>query len=1363
MEHAPLTTSYDLPLADSAALADAPLVSQLKASQQHMIRLNNAIPRPSNVLRQHLDYWFRRTFPALAGTMTVHELSVRTLREETIPAAQRTAYGPATRRTVTDILFLETLLLQAVAGRIDPHAVLRDMDNIEIVTCRDSTTTAPAALNEHAVKTEIQRLISTTPALYERLLIRALDECWNKPADFSQARNVSDWLADELARQLKAQADLHRLDTTLSPQMHKALTDYALSAPDAASRAGMAERVRPGVYSLSFTPRGWGFAVPISATVALTRHDNTNDPGGAVLYCPGRPLEVYDDLAALKANLQQEGNAEDEVSTTPITESFLTRLVADLRTTQKTAISRVVSNGPAAGEELAAWVNRLDAAADIGARLDLANAMDERELRLNLKKLNEWLHGNPHVTGGDRLAWWRATQALHDSLLDTPPPPDPVTLATPDALRERTRKLLAGFIKEKYPPVDPEDVSLSIRKELIDPYAPTGTSPYGSGVSMGTTRQVFDDQRSMTQWAMANLTEDERQAAQPVVVGPLTFAQIVEVIERADVGARLPSELQRVGRERQAQWMSLKGRQMRAQAWAAHINGDLRHERDDIGLKLVLTALDSPTPTGRGKINGHEVVVHQLQWGDSVLKEILAFGVKTPASRPSLTLYTPGAPDRKIFRDVDAQSARALEKTLAQTLTATPQMTRWLIAQLPLLEQTAQLDSMMPAEENLTFEQRIKKITQSTFAWMKDRAQNDFTLNIASPLVTGNLLEALHETQITHAVKTARMLTVSNAERDSATAREGRRNGVALLTGALSMFPAGRLGGILGHSILPVMAAGAAVSAIADEGGSFSQWASDFISGLREVVAEGGQDLIMARAGRRRGKTRPALSPLPRMPAPELEPFALRGLDAKGLVPEGRNRYRGADGQGYLKLGEHYYKTAMQGGERIIYAPNNRTNQRIVTWEHGRWQLQERQRLLGGGSVLTLFKRTPETPERRTYNVLMEAVLVDIPSPSHEVANRIREAIDSLPGELAERILNESMAALNTADVSTYRSRISDLSHGRESFTAHQPRHADLMHKINIWNVVNDQINIVEKNMTGVRFTVIQKIKIYDKAMSIRRELTDSGTGVTFAMGTWPDNFTGALYIVITPAKGRKKDIAKKLYDDNSQMLIAAEKKVQAVLQARYPDDENLVQYSTVPENRREYKKQVLEVLREDMKARNKPGLLTEIRNKKIPYVIVNKGKAQQRINLTTEEDISHFNRNLSNYSAFEIEAVTRVPAKKVTDTPATTPPTVLPAAPAPAEKKFTVNTSPLAETQMSYDSFPANAGIKIMDIMEDIGFGRTTTKRINQYYWYDMAQLSPGGGRGAWRAAFERQGDTWTLQGFYDYHGHKPATVWEG
>src|SRR3546814_8726775 len=186
--------------------------------------------------------------------------------------------------------------------------------------------------------------------------------------------------------------------------------------------------------------------------------------------------------------MKDDDDTDNELNIAPRAEHFLARLVSDLRASQKTAVSHTLLNGPAKEEEIAVWVSRLDAAADIGDKLDLAGARDERELRLNLKKLNDWLHHLPYITGDDRLAWWRAAQDLHNSTVDTPPPVDPVTLATAQALRERTRRLLVGFIGEKYPPADPEDVSLSIRKELTDPHAPMGTSPIGSGVSQGRVK-----------------------------------------------------------------------------------------------------------------------------------------------------------------------------------------------------------------------------------------------------------------------------------------------------------------------------------------------------------------------------------------------------------------------------------------------------------------------------------------------------------------------------------------------------------------------------------------------------------------------------------------------------------------------------------------------------------------------------------------------------------------------------------------------------------------------------------------------------------------------------------------------------------
>ncbi|CAN1595098.1 dermonecrotic toxin domain-containing protein [Pseudomonas mediterranea] len=1330
---------------DSPPTPSTPLINLLETSQQQMIRLNGAFPRASGVLEEYLDDWFSRTFPALPGNVTAKEIFVCRRKEK----------GRTTTR-------LGTLFWRAIAGKLNVREFFDEPDNIDLVIHQNDATDMPTALNSSDAKQELKQLLSITPGSCKQLLTQALDDFWAGATDFRQGRSVSTWLAAELALQLKAQADLHKLDGTLRPSMHKALVERVLLAPDAASRGQLPQYQRPGVHSLSVIPQGWSVSVPVPMAVVLTQHDSPSESGGAVLYRPGEPLRIHEDLAALKASLQEDGDPGDEIETTPIAEHFLARLVTELRTVQRNAVGSVFLNGPAEAEEIDAWMGRLDTMVELGNRLDLAAAMDERELRLSLKKLDNWLHANPHVTGSDRLAWWQATHAVQTTLVEAVPAPDPVTLATPDALHARTRTLLAGVIREKYPPVDPEDVSLTIRKQVIDPHAPTGGSPFGSGISQGSVRGVIDDRRSLTEWAMSNLTLDERNAPRPTVEGPLSFAQIVEILERANVGARLPTELQIVARQTQAHWMVLKAQQMRAQVWAAHISGDLRHDRDNTGLKLVLAALDSPTAAGRGKVGGHEVVVHQLHWGNSVLKEILAFGVKALASRPSLTLYTPGAPDGKTFRDVDATSSRTLETTLVQTLTATPEMTRWLISQLPLLEQAEQFASLVPLSEDLTFEQKIKKVAQSVFAWVKDRAQHDFARKIASPAVEANLLQVLHETQITHAIKTTEMLTVSNAERDSAAAQEGRRNGVMLLTGAMSMFPVGRLGGLLGRAILPTVAGGAAVSAVDDENGSLRQWTSDFISGLGEVMAEAGQDLIMARAGRRRHQVRPTLSSIPRMPDPELEPYRLKGFDGHGLTAEGRHRYRDASGQGYLKLGKGYYKTAVQAGEQIIYSPNNRTDQRTVTWGNDGWRVEERYRLRGGGALQSLFDRSSETPQQRTCNALVEGVLVMNRYPSLEAVSTARDIFQSMPEALAERLLRESMADIGALDINRYHAQILDWTQGRGNLSRRKAFQQELLDKMNTWSIVVLSSKDIEANVFNVTLNDIQKIKIYDTILSHRSMFfTEERIRVNTTIIT--DNITGAIFMAFTSKGSRKKVAMDKIAQGTREMLNAVEAKLAAKAQALFPGNEPGAKAA-----REKYLAsdecydELTAALREEKQRRHKPGLLTEIRNNRVPYIIANKGRTQRNVMLLTGEDITNFSRTLANYEPFDIEIVTQARTHKVEGTPSTVTPPALPS-PSPASDKFTVTTSSLAETQMSYASFSEAAKTRVRVITEDIRAGRITTKKINRYYWYTMAQLTPGGGKGAWRAAFEREGDNWLLRGFYDYHANGPATVWEG
>lgn len=237
--------SFNLPQADSATDPSASLISRLTTSQQHMICLNSAVPWPSTATRQHLDYWFKRTFPALAGTMDVETLSVCTLQEEPIPPSERVPNGPMSRRTVKDIVFLETLFWRAVAGQMNTREFFLEIDNLEVVVTKDNITQVPGALNSREAKEEIKRLLNTTPTSYERLLAQVLDDFWSKPADFTRGRNVGDWLAEELGTQLRVQADLHLLDTTLSQAMHKAVTDHLAAQP-----------TRSGVFSLSLTPQG---------------------------------------------------------------------------------------------------------------------------------------------------------------------------------------------------------------------------------------------------------------------------------------------------------------------------------------------------------------------------------------------------------------------------------------------------------------------------------------------------------------------------------------------------------------------------------------------------------------------------------------------------------------------------------------------------------------------------------------------------------------------------------------------------------------------------------------------------------------------------------------------------------------------------------------------------------------------------------------------------------------------------------------------------------------------------------------------------------------------------------------------------
>lgn len=86
----------------------------------------------------------------------------------------------------------------------------------------------------------------------------------------------------------------------------------------------------------------------------------------------------------------------------------------------------------------------------------------------------------------------------------------------------------------------------------------------------------------------------------------------------------------------------------------------LRTDHAQRGYEWIRAVLDSPTASGRRKVEGHDIVVRQLTYRGVALNGILEIGTRSTDSVPTIILYTPGAPDGIAFREFDdrAQAAR---------------------------------------------------------------------------------------------------------------------------------------------------------------------------------------------------------------------------------------------------------------------------------------------------------------------------------------------------------------------------------------------------------------------------------------------------------------------------------------------------------------------------------------------------------------------------------------------------------------------------------------------------------------------------------------------------------------------------------
>lgn len=672
-----------LPSASDIPDTGAQQESQLRESQKDMTRLGEAIARRFDFAKQQLDDEMSKLFPSLRGSDFAQTLEVRTTQEEMLPLAERTPEGGHFRRTEVKSEPLLSLYLRATQGETPPGFVVSDTD---IVSGNESVKQVPPTLNSADAKYKIEKLLTdTTSSSFERRYTVQSNNFWDKPANFSQGHSVKDWLGLEFGAQLRAEAGLRAGDNTLSTDA-LSLVDKVLASPDVQSRHLLPASDRPGVYALSVAAQDDnGVSTPLRGAFVLTQRDDDDDLGRVILWRAGKPLEEFDDIAAMTDSLKANGQVQGEAYTVPVDENILSRRVNDLR----------------------ASISDTKVTANISQYLDLTTALSGREKLRDARIYSDWLASEPHAEA--KLAWHHAvrdystlSQKIRDqSNQSTDVLLDPHQYGSPEALHDYTRQKLMTAMKASFgEEYDPDKVYLSFSTLEPKSHEPP---PDFLGMPLSVrSENIHDepewthDKRSLTEWAQTNIDYFQKHELQffktPItdennkVITKLTGHQVALLIRDVNVGKSYPEYLENrlinapEGKAAKNEYGLLRLAEMQVEKQSAIIQNAFNVDRLERGQAWVQAVIDSPTAKERRTVEGHQIVVKQLKFGEfegeTPVRGIYIIGGADPRSIPSVVAYTPGAPDGKPFREADDFEA------LMKELKASPEMKNYMLERM---------------------------------------------------------------------------------------------------------------------------------------------------------------------------------------------------------------------------------------------------------------------------------------------------------------------------------------------------------------------------------------------------------------------------------------------------------------------------------------------------------------------------------------------------------------------------------------------------------------------------------------------------------------------------------------------------------
>ncbi|UPG94851.1 DUF6543 domain-containing protein [Luteibacter aegosomatissinici] len=356
------------------------------------------------------------------------------------------------------------------------------------------------------------------------------------------------------------------------------------------------------------------------------------------------------------------------------------------------------------------------------------------------------------------------------------------------------------------------------------------------------------------------------------------------------------------------------------------------------GYTWMRSVFESPAANGRGRVDGHEIVVRQLTYRGAVIGDLLAIGAREPRSASRVILYTPDAPDGIDVREfVDGEEA-------AREFLYNPRFEAWLLARLPASharsDANGQLHFDVPAHVATT-----AWVLGTTAAGTRTRTAEAF----GQREVSSDIFEASHAAELSRISVDLYELEASLRETQRAPALHIVQ--AAIDTSAAPDRAARDLIAGLGQGLRALWRLEDALRA-----GDYAQAAidgSEAYVGLlgalpvAQVAARPGLFLQASMAGRgaSRGALKPALHPLDKR-------YAATGVDLAGLRPDARGihtlagrRYIVSAGQAFevrFDTGNTTWRLARPGALDSTYAGPP------VRWTASGWQLRPDVGLRGG-------------------------------------------------------------------------------------------------------------------------------------------------------------------------------------------------------------------------------------------------------------------------------------------------------------------------------------------------------------------------------------------------------------------------------